>query len=236
LKLSSSIARADYERQSSQNQDFRSRTFTENYGVWLGPLFYAYSDGSLGTIVTDVASSSTTSYRLVGGVGTRQFGLFRGSAYFGHQGSQGGVTAGGDVYGGKLSYYASPDWMLSVTVDETINISSQASSTNLALTLPVAVPVQIPLSASTRTTSTLLRSDYRISPLWFTSLYFGYSRFDYIDSPRLDNAWLLDATLRYDIWRDLALTWEYRYVSILSNAPFVSATSNFGQMGVTYKF
>jgi hypothetical protein len=34
----------------------------------------------------------------------------------------------------------------------------------------------------------------------------------------------------------MSLTWEYRYTSILSNAPFVSLTSDYGMMGATYKF
>jgi len=34
----------------------------------------------------------------------------------------------------------------------------------------------------------------------------------------------------------MSLTWEYRYRSILSNAPLTSATSNIGMMGATYRF
>jgi hypothetical protein len=234
LDLSGSVSRTDYETQSSQ--DTRSRTFTERAGVWLGPVFYAYSNGSIGTVVTEATSASTTSYRVIGGIGTRQFGLFRGSAYFGHQGSEGGGTAGGDVYGGALSYYPTPYWTFSATVDETINISSQASPSNLALTLPALTPVQIPLSASTRITSASLQSGYEITPQWFTSWQLGYTHIEYIGSPRLDNVWLLDATLRYDIWRHMSLTWEYRYSSVLSNAPLASTTTNYGMMGTTYKF
>jgi hypothetical protein len=173
----------------------------------------------------------------VGGVGTRQFGLFRTSAYFGHQGSEGGGTAaGGDVYGGRLSYYPTPAWIITAAVDETINVASQASLSNLALTLPALTPVQVPVSASTRITATSLQADYKISSRWSTSWQVSHTRIKYIDSPRLDNAWVLDATLRYDVWRNMSLTWEYRYRSILSNAPFVSATSNLGMMGATYKF
>ena len=64
----------------------------------------------------------------------------------------------------------------------------------------------------------------------------GYTQINYIGSARVDNSWVLDATLRYDIWRNMSLSWEYRYRSILSNAPLVSATSNFITMGATYKF
>ena len=248
LSLSGSVNRTDYENQTLQ-PDFNSRTLTERAAVWLGPLFYAYSNGSVSTVVTDATSSPTTStisspassitsYRVIGGLGTRQFGLFRGSAYFGYQGSEGGgATAGGDAYGGALSYYPTAQWTLTGTIDRTINISSaQSSATNLALTLPGLTAEQIPLGVSTATTSAGLLTSYEITPQWFARCQLAYSRIEYIDSPRLDNSWVLDATLRYDIWRNMSLTWEYRYTSILSNAPFVSLTGNYGMMGATYKF
>jgi Putative beta-barrel porin 2 len=242
LSLTGTAKRTDYEVQSSLST--RSRTFTENAGVWLGPLFYAYSNGTVGTVVTDATSVSTTSYRVVGGLGTRQFGLFRGSAYFGHQGSEGGGTvAGGDVYGGALSYYPTTKWTITGAVDRTINeasqasnIASQASTANLALTLSALTPVQIPLGASTHITSASLQSTYEFTPQWFATWQLGYTRIQYVDSPRLDNTWVFDATLRYDVWQNMSLTWEYRYRSILSNVPLTSATSNYGTMGATYKF
>jgi Putative beta-barrel porin 2 len=244
LTLSGSANRTDYDNQTLQSNT-RSKTFTEDGAFWLGPLFYAYSNGSIGTVVTETTSTSTTSYRVIGGLGTRQFGLFRSSLYFGHQGSQSDNTmastanssaAGGDVYGGSISYYPTHQLTLTGTVDRTINISSQSAVTNLALSLPSFVGVQVPLTASTRITAASLQSTYQITPQWFASALLGYTRINYIDSPRLDNSWLVDATLRYDVWRNMALTWEYRYSSILSNAPLVSATSNYVTMGATYKF
>jgi Putative beta-barrel porin 2 len=235
LSLTGTAKQTDYEVQSSLST--RSRTITENAGVWLGPLFYAYSNGTVGTVVTDATSVSTTSYRVVGGLGTRQFGLFRGSAYFGHQGSEGGGTvAGGEVYGGALSYYPTTKWTFTGAVDRTINDASQGSATNLALTLPALTPVQIPLGTSTHITSASMQSTYEFTPQWFSTWQLGYTRIQYVDSPRLDNAWVLDAILRYDVWRNMSLTWEYRYRSIISNAALTSATSNYGTMGATYKF
>jgi hypothetical protein len=253
LSLSGTVNRTDYENQqnlSSQNtnlssQNTRSRTFTENAAIWLGPLFYAYSNGSIGTVVTEATSASTTSYRVIGGLGTRQFGLFRSSIYFGHQGSQtdapagsvqGGSTAGGDVYGAALSYYPTPTWTLSGTVDRTINSSSGTSTTNLALTLPALTPLQVSLGSSARITSASLLSNYEIAPQWFSTLQLGYTRFESLNSARLDNSWVFNATLRYDIWRDMSLTWEYRYRTILSNAPLTSATSNYAVMSAMYRF
>jgi hypothetical protein len=241
LSLSGSVVRTEYDMQSAQ--DLRTKTLGERAGVWLGPLFYAYSDGLVANAVPVAPLGPTTSYRVLAGIGTRQFGLLRSSAYFGHQGSQTDATAsssatraGGDIYGAKLTYYPDPALTLGATVDETINISSQALPTNLALTLPAPTPIQIPLSASTRITSAGFQSNYKITQRWSTNWNVGFTRIEYVASPRLDNTWLLDATLRYDIWRNMAITWEYRYTSILSNAPLVSATSNFGTIGMEYKF
>ena len=243
LTLGGSVVRTEYDNQTVQ-KNTAARTLTEHASAWLGPLFYAYSNGSIGTVVTEAISSSTTSYRVIGGLGTRRFDLYQGSLYLGHQGSQSqsttglqtGTTAGGDVYGASISYYPTDRLSFIGTLDRTINISSQASATNLALTLPSFAGVQVPLTASTRITSASLQSNYEITPQWFATALVGYTRINYIGSARLDNSWVVDATLRYDIWRNMSLNWEYRYRSILSNAPLVSATSNYITMGATYKF
>jgi Putative beta-barrel porin 2 len=251
LTLSGSVNRTDYDNQTLQ-PDTNSRTLSEHAAFWLGPMFYAYSNASVSTVVTQatpgspsstvatplVAGGSTTSYQALGGLGTRQIGLFRGSAYFGHQGSEGGgATAGGDVYGGALSYYPTQNWTLIGTVDRTVNISSSpTSATNLALTLPGLTAEQVPLSTSTVVTSAALGSSYAITQQWLATCQLSYSRIEFIDSSRLDNSWVFDASLRYDIWRNMSLTWEYRYTTIQSNAPLISATSNFGIMSAIYRF
>jgi hypothetical protein len=240
VNLSASVNRLEYESDMTRNS--KARTFTEHVAFWLGPVFYAYSDGSLGTVVFDTTSSSTTSYRVLGGLGTRQFGLFRGSAYFGQQGSNtnsaisGQTTAGGNIYGATLTYYPTAKLTIAGTFDRTDNISSQAIPTDLALTLPGVVGLQIPTTTSTRITTASTRGDYEITSLWFASWLMSYTRVQYVGSPRLDNSWVFDATLRYDIRRDTSLTWEYRYLDTKSNSAFASATSNFFSMGATHKF
>jgi Putative beta-barrel porin 2 len=244
LSLSASLNHTEFANQTAE-PNFDSRTLTERAAFWLGPLAYAYSLGSVSTVVdeavfgptTSTPSSSTTSYRVIGGLGTRTTELFFGSVYFGHQASEGGgSTAGGDVYGGMLSYHPTLDLTFAGTYDKTINVASQPFSTNLALTLPGQLAVQIPLGASTVTTSYGFRSTYQITSQWFANCLLTYTRIDYLGSPRLDNSLVLDATLRYDIWRNLSLTWEYRYTNVLSNAPLTSAISNYGIMAATYRF
>ena len=196
LSLSGSVGRTDYENQTTAQSNFNSRTFSERAAFWLGPLFYVYSNGSVSTTVTDatfgsVSSSpsvSTTSYRATGGLGTRQSALVYGSVYFGHQGSESaGVTAGGDVYGGALSYQPTSQWTLTGTIDRTINIASQPFAPNFALTVQGLTVEQIPLGASSSITSSGLRLTYQITPQWLVNSQLGYSRIEFLDTPRVDN-------------------------------------------------
>src|SRR4030088_663661 len=161
----------------------------------------------------------------------------RGSIYFGHQGSevQASGTAGGNVYGGSIAYYPTPLWTITGAIDETINVSSETFTTQ-ALAIPVQAPLQIPLGASTHITSTSLQTTYTISRQWTTSGSLSQTRVKYFDGSRLDNAWTADATLSYEIWRNMTLAWEYQYSTIISNVPLTSSKRNYFNMGVNYRF
>jgi uncharacterized protein (PEP-CTERM system associated) len=94
----------------------------------------------------------------------------------------------------------------------------------------------IPESAGTSITASTLQSSYRLSPQWATSARVAYTRVNYIDSIRTDNAFVADAYVSYDIWRNMTLSWEYQYSSVSSNVPFVSASRNLLSMSALYKF
>jgi hypothetical protein len=236
LTLSASTARTDYTNPGTPG--FSTDSFSENGAFWLGPVLYAYSSGSFARTFDAAPNPNSTAYRVVGGIGTRLLGLWRGSVYFGHQGSevQASGPAGGDVYGGAISYYPTPDWTVSAAIDETINVSSQVTASTQALTIPVPIPLQIPLSASTRITASSLRASYAISPQWTTSGSLSYAKVQYINSSQFDNTWSADATLIYDMWRNMTLAWEYQYANISSNVPFTSSKRNYISMSAAYKF
>ncbi len=239
VSLGASLLRQDYQEQVSKSEDFTAKTFTENAAFWLGPVFYLYSNGSFSTRTNTLPTPDSTAYQITGGIGTRQFGLFRASAYFGHQGSDstGFPSAGGDVFGGVLTYYPTPLWTITANFDETINIApSTALPSTQAINLPISVPLQIAVSSSTQTAATSLRSEYRISPQWTASAIFGYTRVQFLGTPGWDNAWLADAILKYDIRRNLSLAWEYQYSSIVSNIPLNTAVRNLVTMSASYKF
>jgi hypothetical protein len=239
VTFGTSLLRQEYQEQVSKSEDFTAKTFTGDAAFWLGPVFYAYSDGSFSMRSNTLPNPDSTAYRVIGGIGTRQFGLFRASVYFGHQGSDtsGSPTAGGDVFGGALTYYPTPLWTVSANFDETINIAPTAALLSTqALTLPIQSPLQIPTSGSSQIAATSLRSNYKITPQWTASGILGYTRVQFLGTPGWDNAWLADAILKYDIQRNLALTWEYQYSSVVSNIPLTTAIRNLVTMSATYKF
>ncbi len=238
--VGASLARTEYENQGTP--DFTNKSFTEDTSFWLGPVFYAYSDGSYTIRATDpsaIPGNNSTAYRITGGIGTRQFGLFRASAYFGHQGSgtSGSTSAGGNVYGGVLSYYPTPVWTISANVDETINLApAGAPPSTQALGIPAITPLQIPLSSSTQTTSTSLHSSYIISPQWTVNGLFGFTHIENIGSPIWDDSYVADASVSYQIWHNMTLAWEYQFSSIVSNAPQTSVDRNMITMSARYNF
>jgi hypothetical protein len=242
LTVSGSVAQTNY--QSEQNpgttsafSSFTTKTITEDGAIAIGPLFYVYSNGAFSARSNgEGLDPNSQAYLVKGGIGTRQFGLFRASAYTGYQGSDGDTsgTAGGAMYGASLSYYPSLDWTMTAALDDTINKAPAGGFSNQALS--VASPEQIALSSSTNVTHASLQTQYQIGPQWTAIGNFNYTHIDYYGSSRIDNAWQADAQLNYEIWRNLTLAWEYEYTDILSNAPGESAMRNFLMMSAIYRF
>ena len=242
VDLSASFGRTVYENEGTGSADYTNKTFSGDGAFWLGPVFYAYSNGQFNIRDTDpnsIPGNNGTAYRLIGGIGTRQFGLFRASAYFGHQGSatSGSPSSGGNVFGGALAYYPTLAWTISATVDETINLSpSGAPASNQAIGIGGITPLQISTSGSTQTTSTALNVSYAMDQQWNSTGTFGFVHIENIGSPIWQNSYVADGRLSYTIWRNLTLTWEYQYSGIVSNAPQSSPVRNLITMSAAYKF
>ena len=200
-------------------------------------MFYAYSDGSFASY------DDSNVYRALAGIGTRQFGLFSAAAYYGHQGTEVSRTgmsgtagsAGGDIYGGRIFYFPTPDLTVSLGIDETINVSSITSS-RLALDQPIQSSLVIPVTDSTRVTATSLQISKIISEKWAINPRFGLTYVDYIDSPKYSTAWLADILLNYKMTRKLTLSWEYQFTSIDSNIPGTSSERHYFETSANYKF
>jgi hypothetical protein len=236
VNLGASFGRVDYEHEGST--DFSTQTFTENTSFWLDSVFYFYTSGSYNIRYTD-PNIPSTAYRVIGGIGTRQIGLFRASAYVGYQGSGASTPdiAGGIVYGSALTYYATPLWTVSAHLDVTVNLapSGTAASTE-ALNIPAITPLQVAVSNSTQVYSTSLQSTYTINPQWSVSSILGYTHIETVGGQPWDDSWLADLSLSYNMWRNLALRWEYQYSSVISNVPGTNADRTLVTMSANYKF
>jgi hypothetical protein len=236
ISLNDTVRQLDYEKTSSS--DFATNSVSANSSFWLGSMFYLYNNNSITRIAPETGAQGDT-YTTTVGIGTRQIGLFRISAYGGYQGSKpdGSASAGGAVAGGSLSYYPTPLWTLTANFGETINRApSGAVASNFSLNTGIPNALQIPLSASTQIASSTVSSDYKLTQQWTVSGTLGYTHAQYLGSQAWDDSWFTDLNLRYDILRDLTLNWEYRYTSIVSNVPSTTAASNFITMSAQYKF
>ncbi len=229
--LSGSLSRTEYQNQA-QNSDYTVKSVSGRAATWIGPLFYAFANGSY------AAYAVQNAYRAIGGIGTRQIGLFRASIYAGYQGSQvdNGSDAGGEVYGGAISYYPTPFWTISANIDETVNVSNQTTATNLALNIPAPTALYVPIGTSTRVTSAALHSGYQISEEWAAFGSVGYTHSEYLNSSQRDDAWLADLQLRYQMWEHMYLSWEYQYSEIVSNMPLSSSHRNFVGISAIYNY
>jgi hypothetical protein len=237
VTLGSSLLRQNYEQQASQTRDFTAETFTEDASFWTGPIFYVYSDAAFTINHNTAPVPDSSAYRAIGGLGTRQIGLFRASAYFGHQGSQsvGFPAAGGNVYGGTLAYYPTPFWTVSANVDITINLATSGAIPSTQA-LPLSSPLLIPLSNSTQISTSSIHSEYKITPDWTANALIGYSAAEFLNTANWENALFGILRLQYNIRRDLTFGWEYDYTRITSNLPLTSTARNFLAMSASYKF
>jgi len=236
VNLGFSIGRVDYEHQGTT--DFTTKTFTESTSFWLDSVFYFYTNGSFNMRTTDPDIPSTA-YRVAGGIGTRQIGLFSATGYVGYQGSGASTpdTAGGIVYGAALNYYPTTPWTISVHFDVTVNNApSNAAPSTQALGIPGITPLQVALSSSSQVYSTSLQSSYTINPQWSVSGILGYTHIADVGSPIWDDSWLADASLNYNFRQNLVFRWEYQYTSIFTNQPLANANRNLITMNATYKF
>jgi hypothetical protein len=237
VRLTETVSRTNYENQTAGFSDSSMRTFAGNGGFWFSPWLYGYSDGTQS--VRSAPGSNSTAYRAVGGIGSARIGLFSGAVYFGHQGSEveNSGPAGGNVYGGRLSYYPTREWTWTLTADETINNSSQTSTSNLALNIGTQQsPLQVPLGSSTRTMAINLQTDYAVSRQLSVSGGLGYTRVQFLSTTELEEAWIGNVSLNYQLWRNMLLTLQYQYSQIVANVALTSSTRNYLMLAATYKY
>jgi hypothetical protein len=197
-------------------------------GFWFTPLLYAYAEPTVDQRRYATTIFNSQGYRAVGGIGSDQIGLFRGEVYGGYQAEQFDLAPLGSVsstvLGARLSYYPTRALTLRASVDESLGVTSLAPSPGVSSGTP------------TRLTTSLLQASYTIAPEWSANARFGYIRTQYVNNPRLDNAWTVGGTIEYSIWRNVNLTLDYQYTQLTSNAPGQNFSRNVGTLGAVYRY
>lgn len=238
IAVSASATRVNYELAASQDQNFSAGTVRENAAIWLGPMFYAYSDGAYSARANSFPNPNSSAFRVVAGLGSREFVAFQASAYAGYQGSLqvGTSSASGAVFGALVTYDWKPQWRLRLNFDETVNIASGNANSTVALSLPNSTALLLPTTASADISTVTLGLDYRPFQRWVATAIVGETFARYLGSSQKESGALADFTLQYTLTRNWLMTLEYQYTNVLSNVPNSSAIRQLGAMRASYKF
>ena len=206
-------------------------------GYNINPQFYVFAEGQgIFQHVNNSTTVDTSGYRIVGGIGTADpHSLFSGEIYGGYQfqhedlttdlnipGLHGGNTHD-DVFGGRLYYYPTRYWTVLAWAEESLGVTMLGSAT-----APVGTP--------TRTFTSILQTTYHLSRVWWVGARAGYTRAQYIGTPRLDHGWMAGASFNYEVWRNLVATLDYQHTANHSNAAFSSFDDNRYSAGLTYQY
>jgi Putative beta-barrel porin 2 len=241
LNLGSTIALTQYEMSSSSTSpNYYKEVYNGQGGFWFSPILYAFA-GAIDTNTIPAVGQISNSYLARSGIGSAQIGLFQGSVYYGQQGTavdQGGGTAGGDIYGGTLSYFPTSVWHMSLSVDRLRNRSDITGTTPGAGGLPgLALSASNVTSASsTQITTIAYKSDYMFSEQTSAHVVVSDARIAFIDMPRVDNSWLASAGIRHQLRDNLSLTLDYNYTRYISEQPLTSFNRSLVTAGAHYKF
>jgi hypothetical protein len=243
LKLGSTIALTQYEMVSSSSStspNYYKEIYNGAAGFWFSPILYAFAD-AIDTNTIPAVGLVSNSYIARSGIGSAQIGLFQGVVYYGQQGTavdQGGGTAGGDVYGGILSYLPTSVWTMSLSVDRLRNRSDITGTTPGASGLPgLALSASNVTSASsTQVTTITYKSNYKFSQQTSAYIVVSNSRITYLDMPTVDNSWLASAGIKHQVRENLTLSLDYNYTRYIAEQPQTSYNRNLITLGAHYKF
>jgi Putative beta-barrel porin 2 len=242
LRVGSSIALTQYENASTSNTspNYYKEIYNGGGGFWFSPILYAFAD-AIDTNTIPTVGLVSNSYLARSGIGSAQIGLFQGSVYYGQQGTavdQGGGTAGGDIYGGTVSFFPTSVWTMSLSVDRLRNRSDITGNTPGAGGLPgLALSASnVSTASSTQVTTIAYKSDYTFSQQTSAHVVVSDSRIAFLDMSRVDNSWLASAGIKHQLRDNLFLTLDYNYTRYISEQPLTSFNRSLVTAGAHYNF
>jgi hypothetical protein len=221
---------ASYTTYDNASQQARNGTIygaTARLGMWVTPQINAFVQGGYDWRRYDASIFDSQGYRVVAGLATSQIGLLQGEIYGGYQSQdyENGTIGSNSssVYGGRLSYFPTEYWTIRAVVDQSLGVSTVASSQSLVGTAMTVT------TASLETTWGLWRD-------WTVSGRVAYNHAEYVDSLREDNAWIAGVRIGYQLWANLGITFDYTYTNLDSNAALASYERNMFTLGAMYRY
>lgn len=213
--------------QSLSGRDNIATAVTGRFGYRVTPLLYTYVEATGNFRDFNDTTFNSEGYRVAGGVGTDRIGLMRGEVFGGYQRQFYYYplfpSAESPVVGTRLFWYPTRAITASLTVDETYQDASIATVGNR-------------FGSAARVISALGTIGYSMSRSWSASLSSGYSDVSYITGGRHDTRWVAASRVNYEIFRNLAATFEYSFTNVASNAIGGGFTRNAFTLGGTYKY
>jgi len=197
-------------------------------GYWIVPVLYGFGEvlGDTRRYATNTLSSS--GYRITGGVGSDQVGLFKGEASFGYQSEMGDSPALGTISGiafnGQIHYFPLPELTIDTSFGRTIGVSLLANASNSSV------------GTSTVVTNIIGQARYQLAQEWSASGRAGFIHTDYTGNVRKDDSWTAGTTVTYSVWQNLGVTLDFQYIELSSNIPFQSFSREVVTLGLTYKY
>jgi hypothetical protein len=206
---------------------------TGRTGYWVSPLFNVYVEPTFNWLQYAGVAGDSTSYRVVSGIATSQIGLYRGEIFAGYQEqrttqaiSSTGLTIGGAVIGGRLTYEPTRFLTLRASLDETLGISQTNDPT-------------APIGTPTRQTMAVLDAAYTMRQDLIVMVRAGYVNNAYhptFAGTRADDGWLAGLKWMYNFNRNFGIAFDYQHTELTSNVVNSGYARNVVTLSTTYRY
>jgi hypothetical protein len=195
------------------------------------PAISGFVEGDVDIQRRGIASDNADIYGAVAGLSSDLISLFRGEIYAGYQRETsvaGGFAAtSAPTYGGQIYYYPTPYLTLSASLNQSFSFTAGASAATSAT--PAASPDLL---------QARFEADYAMAAYWRATASIGWARTTLASTSGGNvSAWVANAELDYDFWRNLDITLAYQFSELdASGGTLRGYVQNVTTLGLTYKY
>ena len=200
------------------------------FGYALTPTISGFVEGDVDRQLRSPAAADSDIYRAVTGASSDLISLFRGELYVGYQRqvSPGGafLSVSAPTYGARIYYYPTPYLTLSASLDQTFGFATGLPATSATA------------AASPDVVEARLEANYAMAAYWRATASLAWAQASVTTTPASQvTAWLANAKLDYNFWRNLDVTLAYQFADLAAQGGGVRGyDQNVTTLGLTYKY